>query len=119
MKLATLLAIVATIIMALAGLVATVPINDPKPISPDNDDPELSVDKVDAGDGVDSTTSCSYNTSIINRRNSPEGQECVLPMVAKCCKHNMGEYHKYCRDGKYQPSSTCPSPSTAVDEMRV
>jgi hypothetical protein len=62
------------------------------------------------------TTLYSHNASTINPRNSPEGQECLKPMVAKCCKHNMGEYHKYCRDGKHQPSPTCPSPSTVIDK---
>jgi hypothetical protein len=36
-------------------------------------------------------------------------------MVAMCCKHNMGDYHKYCRDGTYRPSSTCSSLWTVLD----
>jgi len=109
MRLATILTVIATIVMALAGLVAAVPINDVMPTPPGHDDPDLSVDQV-----VDCLHSC--NSSIINPRNSPEGKECLQPTVAKCCKHNVGDYHKYCRDGKYQPSSTCPSSSTVIDE---
>ena len=102
MKLATLLIVAATIILGLTGHIAAVPLNDLKPIPSGRHDSDLSVDKTSASNGLYFTTLRSRNASIIiDPRNSPEGQECLEPLVPKCCKHNMGDYHKYCRDGKY------------------
>lgn len=102
MKLATLLTVAATTILGLTGHIAAVPLDDLNPIPSGRHDSDLPVDKTSASNGLYFTALRSRNASIIvNPRNSPEGQECLEPLVPKCCKHNMGDYHKYCRDGKH------------------